>query len=344
MLRERDKAAQQQPAQAAAKVAEKAAEPPAEDELAAGRRLGLAGMQVAAGRVSFAAKEPCEWSIDATVQIARPYAGLMRLMEFRPGQLMQWPDWLRADAVTAGRWRWDFPLAMKGFGNLYDQANEPGPDGEGLFEDLLDGLRDDPEGVQVDLRRDLFEQLTPDMMRISDEQPVSGKPRGEERRWLYVAGVHDVSKVVDVLTRFYKGDKRVAHRKSGDFDVWTVGEGASLFVEGESESLVTVRGLAVGRNTLLFSTDVGMLESALAPVDAAKLTSDPNWSRLLQWAQPREKEAVTFESLARTDRVLAPSYYRWNETAPGRRKRLSRATNRLRLPSRWQRDSGDCCC
>ena len=285
-----------------------------EDEVAAAKRIGLSAVQWVAGKLRFA-DESCEWAVDATMQIERPYRGAMRIFEFQPGPLSKLPDWIASDVTTAGVWRWDFPLAMKGFGTLYDQANEPGPYGEGLFEDMLDGLRDDPEGVQVDLRRDIFQQLAPELTRISDAGPAADGDSSDEAnqetpgRWLYVADVPDVPRVVDALSRFYKGDERVKRQSWSGFDVWTVEGNASLFVEGESDSLVTVRGLAVGDGKLIFSTDAALLRDAVEQTTrGAKLADDQGWQRLLEWSQAHTDETTAFQSLLRPDRLLEPSY------------------------------------
>ncbi len=153
-------------------------EEPKETSLEAADRMGLTALQGVAGSIRFDAAEPCEWSVEAALIVKRPYQGAMRSLELRPGPLPEFPDWIAADVTGADRWRWDFALAMQGFGTLYDQANEPGPDGEGLFQDVLDGLRDDPEGVQVDLRRELFEQLGPEVIQVTDNQGSAGKKRG----------------------------------------------------------------------------------------------------------------------------------------------------------------------
>ena len=215
---------------------------------------------------------PCQWSIEATVHAGRPYQGVLRLLELRPGALPELPDWLPADASMVGRWRWDFPLAMKAFGNLYDQANEPGPNGEGLYEDLLDGLRDDPEGVHIDLRRELFEQLGPEMWRVSD---AGGPHTAEEAAPSESAAAQGMAvrrqgaRRADrgrALARFYKGDDRVRRPGVRRFDVWTVGENASLFAaRARAIRWLRCAGLALGNGQLLFSTDVDLLRAAISP-------------------------------------------------------------------------------
>lgn len=280
-----------------------------EDHSAKARRLGWDALQYVAGRVRFDLVEPCQWQIDARVHAPGPYRGAMRMLELKPGPFPELPPWIRANVISAGFWRWDFPLAMKGFGSLYDEANEPGPDGEGMFEDMLDGLRDDPEGVQIDLRRDVFAHVTPEMVRISAETERATADQPGPVQWLYVAGVNDAAQVRDTFARFYKDDDKVAHARAGDYDLWTIGEGGSLFVEGESDSLVTVRALAVGANRLMFCTDTELLKSAIEPQAAAgALGDDPQWARLLGWIKAQEVADTALRSLVRLARVLEPSY------------------------------------
>ena len=183
-------------AKAAAKPKRAKHEP--EDKLAAARRLGVDGLQAATGIVAFAAAEPCQWEIQAAILAPRPYRGELRLLAFLPGKLASFPQWIRADAVSVGAWRWNFAQAIQGYGSLFDEANEPGPDGQGLFEDMLDGLRDDPEGVQVDLRRDLFGRTAEDALRVTLPKP-EGAAESADDPWLFVVGLRDESAVKAAL-------------------------------------------------------------------------------------------------------------------------------------------------
>ncbi len=281
----------------------------ARDPLESSRQLGFDGVTALAGQLSFPAKGSIDWQMQLELLVSDPLTKALRLLELRPGPRPELPNWISADATSATFWRWDFPLAMRGFGNLFDEANEPGPDGVGLFEDMLDGLRDDPEGVQVDLRRDVFEQLGPDIANVTDRRgpQTESQPHGD--RTLYVAKVRDVARVRDALSRFYRDDDRVRHEHQGEYDVWTVPEGASLFVEGESDSVVSVRGLALGEGRMLFGTDVELLQSTLADDTAGKqLKDDSTWAELWRnLGQPFGQSAALW-GLSRLDVVLEPSY------------------------------------
>lgn len=286
-------------------------EKPERDPLASSRQLGFDGVEALAGRATFPAQDDLDWQLQLTLVTPRPFDKALRMLELGQGPMPALPDWIGADVTSASFWRWDFPLAMKGFGNLFDEANESGPDGVGLFEDMLDGLRDDPEGVQVDLRREVFAHLGPEIFNVTDRRgPRTEKlPQGD--RSLYVTRVRDVEKVTDALERFYRGDERVERSQSGNYRIWTVPEGASLFVEGESDSVVSVRALAIGEGRMWFGTDVDMLREALAgSPKGTRLKDDPAWSRLWTSMKARYGEQGSLWGLSRLDQTMEPAYGR----------------------------------
>jgi hypothetical protein len=276
--------------------------------------------------------EPFQWRIEATLVAPPPYRKAMRLFELKSGSSDELPEWIAADMVSVAAWRWDFPQALKAFGNLFDEANEPGPDGEGMFEDLLDGLRDDPEGVQVDLRRDLFPHLGPEALSVVDEDRTRAATDPAARRRLFVAAVRDEATVRQVLARFYQGDDRVHHAQRGPYDLWTVEQGGSLFVEGETSSLVTVRALAVGQGRLLLSTHVDAVEDAIRPrSELRKLRDEPAWKRLWDWIKHEENDRTALRSMMRLDGVIEPSYRLATTRQPADRDALGVRLLRLLL-------------
>ncbi len=279
--------------------------PDVPDSLASSKQVGFDGIQAVVGHVTFPASAGRDWEISARLVVSQPYEKAMRLFELRSGAVPEIPELIGSEVTSASFWRWDFPLAMQGFGSMFDEANEPGPDGVGLFEDMLDGLRDDPEGVRVDLRREVFANLGPEIWSVTDRAGPKTKEQPHGDRALYRTTVREQAKVGDALKRFYAGDDRVAYQRSGEFDLWTVPEGASLFVEGESESVISVRALALGEGMLLFSTDPDQLREALNGAAGKPLKDDPAWRGL--WESVGEGDAGLW-GLARLDETMAPEY------------------------------------
>ncbi len=303
-------------------------------------RLGLDALAAVGGRVRFAPGEAIEWQVAAGAHAPGPYRGIMRLFSLESGPMQAIPAWVPSDAVSVAMWRWDFVLAMKGFGTLYDEANEPGPDGEGMFEDMLDALRDDPEGVHVDLRRDVFDQVLSEMLRVTTAEAPAGADQPPALHSLFVAPVRDLAKVRDTFARFYKDDAKVRRTRVGDFDVWSVDKGGSLFVEGESDSLVTVRALAVGEGKLFFSTDTDLLTLALKPAAGSSLGESPAWARLLDDIKAHQGASAAFRSLVRLGVSLEGAYYTATANSPQEKDPLGARLWRL-LMFGTNQDSAD---
>ncbi|HTM55022.1 MAG TPA: hypothetical protein VL175_13395 [Pirellulales bacterium] len=278
-----------------------------EEPTAKAHRLGWDALQAAWGRIRLDANQVNQWEIHADVLAPGPYRGAMRMLELQAGPAVELPNWIPAGANSFGAWHWKFAAAIQGFGSIFDESNEPGPDGEGLFEDMLNGLRDDPEGVRVDLRRGVFDQLEPGMLRVN--LPAnSPKPDGPGSAWVYLAQARNGQVVRQTLDRFYEGDDRVHHSRTGSFDMWSVDEGASLFVEGESSSVVTVQGLAFDGQRLLFSTDADTLAKVLAGPAERPLADDPAWQTIGQWMSTLPGSETCFRSFNRLSASLQEGY------------------------------------
>jgi len=282
---------------------------PMRDSLESSRQLGFDAVQSLVGHVTFPAGGATDWEIAISVSSPRPLAKTMRLLEMPAGPPPQMPEFVASNVTSLSAWRWNFSEAMKGFGNLFDESNEPGPDGVGLFEDMLDALRDDPEGVQVDLRREVFAHLGPKILCLTDRQGRKTEELPEGDRALYVTRVRDVPAVTNALTRFYEDDDRVKHERQDKYDLWTVSEGASLFIEGESDSVVTIRALALGQGRMLLGTDEELLRSTLAGGSGSdRLIDNAAWAGMWQAMSERTGERGAFWAITRLDDFVGPAY------------------------------------
>ena len=273
------------------------------EAFASAMRLGGDGIHVVAGRIDFDATSPCDWEIAARLISPSPLPKALRLMELKPAADPMIPAWIPADVISATCWGWDFASAIRGYGNLFDESNWPGPDGEGLFDETLDGLRDDPEGVRVDLRNDVFDRLESTCVSMSVEAE-----NGTHRDWLYAVQTSEAEKIAATLARFYRGDEDVTYMSPGDVHTWTIPPGLSLFVEGESDSLISIRGVAVDATRLIFTTEPKLLQLALQDRSDAALGDDPDWKHLDTWANLHQGERTDLRGFVRLDRALLAPY------------------------------------
>jgi hypothetical protein len=105
--------------------------------------------------------------------------------------------------------------AFEHVGPIFDQFVGEGE--EGVWEDVLDSLKNDPEGPQIDLRTELIAHLGQRVMMLSAyEEPIG--PQSE--RLLIAVETRDPERVAQALKKTLENDKEIERRQLGDLVIW----------------------------------------------------------------------------------------------------------------------------
>jgi hypothetical protein len=255
------------------------------DWLAIQARQGFESLRAVRGVVTFPASGPCEIELQGEIFLTRPLTKAARLLDLKPGKGMVLPPWVAEDFAVLSQWQCDAPGFVSSFGQLFDEVNEPGPEGQGLFEDIIDGLRDDPEGPRVDLRREVIAHLGPEMLSLADRvSPPPDANLAAQTRSLLAVQCRNPEAVTKGLQRFFAADNEVQHGKIGSHPLWTIGPGRSLFVEGAGKTFAPVRAVLVYEQVLLVASHPELVTRCFPPeklsVPAAAVPLR-NWSAWL---------------------------------------------------------------
>jgi hypothetical protein len=194
-------------------------------------RQGGGEINLVSGAIDLPATGALELSLDAELKGNFPLSKGLGILNYQVGAPADLTDYFGKTAHKVRHWRWDFSKTMKSIANLFDEWNEPGPSGEGLFDDLLDGLRDDPEGPKVDLRKDLFSQLGPSITELMIDGDKAKVPPVQHK--LVMIDCINQDNVKATLEKYYKNDKKVLKDNTNGILIWHVQPGGSLFVEGK---------------------------------------------------------------------------------------------------------------
>jgi hypothetical protein len=150
-----------------------------------------------------------------------PYQRSMRMLVFPNVETMAPPAWLPGDIATFTTANVDIQTAFKYCGTLFDQTIGEGE--EGVFEDTLDSIRDDPEGPGIDIRKDLVTHLGTRVMLATDyELPVTL----DSERILIGVETTNPSAMAIAIEKSMKSDPSVQRREIGGFVVWEIQEEA----------------------------------------------------------------------------------------------------------------------
>lgn len=282
-------------------------------------RLGAEQLNQLQGRIHLAPSQESAIQLELSCAIASPLKQAVRLFEMPRGKQLPPTTFAMANNDTLSTWRWDCRPAMEAFGNLFDELIEPGEFGEGLFEDLIDGLKEDPEGPQVDLRGDLFDRLGPGFRAYSQV----GDTNSNQRHSLYFAECTDANAdhVQATLDKFFRGDRAVTRKSIGDYTCWSVGPDKSLFIAVESKDMASFRAAAIGPAGFFVATDPALLQSTLSKAAPPPEADRALWLRLQQASETSTTGDSSAQVLVHTSRRFsaalnvatsqAPPYRDW---------------------------------
>ena len=134
------------------------------------------------------------------------------------------PHWPTADGGGFYRWNWDIESAFWAAESLVNDAL-----GEDLFRPMIDGIRDDPEGPQIDIAKDFLPNLDDEIILVTDNTMPAGP---ESDRMLVALRVKNVEVVARIVQKAMEVEPDAFKLEVDEFDVWKVEPG-----KGDSDEL-----------------------------------------------------------------------------------------------------------
>lgn len=144
-----------------------------------------------------------------------PYQKAMRMVSLPNREQFAPPDWLPFDVATYTSFYWDVLQAFDKFGSLFDALFGEGE--TGVWEEVLQGLKEDPNGPQIDLREELVKHLDNRIVVITDyELPITTS----SERLLFAIAARDPEAVAVGLKKTMENDPTVRRREFQGHVIW----------------------------------------------------------------------------------------------------------------------------
>jgi hypothetical protein len=187
------------------------------------RSQGVGAIQGVGGFFDFKS-EGFEFVHRTAVYAPGPYEKAMKMLilpnhsqaDFEP------QPWAPRDIATYTTLYFDIQNAFKNFGSLFDELFGQGE--TGWWEEVKQGLRDDPNGPMIDLEKELIQYLGPRVSMLTDYQlPITTS----SERLLFTIETKDPKAVGKALEKLIKNDPTVKRREVNGQVIWE-------FVEDES--------------------------------------------------------------------------------------------------------------
>jgi hypothetical protein len=184
------------------------------DYLKVAKNQGFEAIQGVGGYVNFAAAQ--YGMLHRTFVFApQPHTLAMRMLRFPNGGDFTPQTWVSRELATYLTLQCDLINAFERVDTLFDEIYGE----QGVFDDTIESVKNDPNGPQIDIRSDLVAHLGQRATLITDhELPITPT----SQRTLLAIDVTNPAALAASLERSMKGDPRVRLRKIGEYDVWEI--------------------------------------------------------------------------------------------------------------------------
>jgi hypothetical protein len=205
----------------------------------------------------------------AAVYAPGPYQKSMRMLKTLAGDDFAPPAWVPGNVATYESGYVDVANAFQNVGSLFDATYGEGD--AGTFDDIIKGLRDDPNGPQVDVSKEVIGRLGQRVTLITDARKPIG-PHSD--RSLLAAAAKDEKGLAQAVRKLMENDEDVKrHDLNGNIVLWEMitrekkkkgAEPAAVKAKAPNSAV------AVAHGQLLIASDITFLQDILGGKEAGK--------------------------------------------------------------------------
>jgi hypothetical protein len=202
------------------------------------RNQGLGAIQGIGGYASFSS-EGFDLVHRTAVYAPLPYEKAMKMIVFLNGNDYTPQKWVPRDIATYSTLYFDIVNAFDHFGPLFDELFGEGESGTWL--DVLQQLKEDPNGPQLDLREELIKYLGQRVSMVTDyELPITTS----SERLLFAIESSDDQAVSAAIEKWMGNDPTAKRREIEGHVIWEIVENEGPEMDGPEVSLGDVPDLA----------------------------------------------------------------------------------------------------
>ena len=250
------------------------------------------------------------------------YRDAAQLLDFpNQGELIP-QAWVPGNASGYTSFSWNVQKAFYAFKPLVNAIA-----GDKIFDDILDGIRDDPRGPMVDIRRDVISHLGNRATSFNDNRPPIGP---ESERFLFAIELTNEDAVRRAVDRAMRSDPDATEHSISGHTVWEIlkeqkeVEVDELDIDGlgdfdteddfdESEedqgAMLPNSAITVAHGNLLVSNHVDLIKDVLKPrAEMPTLSEDAEFKQVSAVLRALGAGDDSFRFFTRIDQVCRVSY------------------------------------
>ena len=318
---------------------------------------GFNDLQCVAGNIQIS-REPHDFFHHAYMVAKKPLSTSVQILDFPNVDKLLVPDWINKESAAVLSFSWNIREAFPKFKGIVDSFVSAG-----TFDDMLKGLRDDPQGPQIDILKDVLPFLTSEFHVVTEIiKPISP----DSKRSMVILKLDDpAKKLPKVLERYGKGEP---DSKPIDFEgnrIWSFENKEEVDLEldfgtkkdqkkdvDEDEPLLDKWAITIFGEYFIFASDVEMIMDVLRRAkDALQKSAFGKEADVAKVAAMLEsvagKDGRSMNQITRSDRAFEMQYELFRQDIlPESRSMLATILDKILKPknprqSQEQRVKGD---
>lgn len=280
------------------------------DPLAVFREAGFDTLRGVGGQVSLSVGD-YGLMVRLGVTAPKPWQKSMNMLSFEPGPDFAPKTWVAADVAAYASIYWDVLTAFDHFDPLFDGFLED----EGIWQAVLDSLKNDPDGPQIDLRNNFFALAGKRVTGLVDRHAT---PAADGAQYLLAFETVNVDQIALTLKKAFENDKTVQRVKIGDLDVYELTATEEVPPNAPNqEGVVNGQRKIVGgfvtatAGHFFIASDLDVLKKVLGPPPAQQLAHATDYvavtAELKKFLPPAQPQLVGL-GFARLDELVRDDY------------------------------------
>ncbi len=274
------------------------------EELAGWRSQGFDVIQAVGGSLRVAHGDR-DFDTTTVVHAPGPRRLTAEALAFQPLPQITAPSWLPADAATFTAVGWDLAAAFRAYGHFFDWTYAEGE--SGVFDDVLLDILEEEGGPQVDVRKELIEQLRNPLIAMTAPMGTREAP---VNRTVFSISTADEQRVARAVRRMLEGDQDVSSITIDNHQAWVFRE---MLGEDEESSAAIALGpdlsgvaICAAKQQVWTASDVALLTKTLSAEQTAP-DRCPGLAQVTEIVQREaEGKAIAWQYSNLQQRLLSP--------------------------------------
>ena len=231
---------------------------------------GFGDLQCVAGNVQIST-ENFDFFHHGHMVAKKPSSMAVQILDFPNVATLLAPEWINKESASVLSLSWNIKEAFPKFRGIVDALVSPG-----AFDGMLEGMRDDPQGPQIDIVKDVLPFLSTEFHIVTEIiKPISP----DSKRSMVILKLNDPqTKLPKILDRYGKGEP---DSKPIDFEghrIWSFENKEEAQIEldfggnkdekkkadsDENEPLLDKWAITIFGDFFIFASDVEMIKDAI---------------------------------------------------------------------------------